>query len=85
MKRKNVVVYSLFPETAPDKVEVWQQGGVGQKIKKMRDRSKYKRCENCLFWHTQDDGNGTCEIMDIITAPTQSACIDYRNVETGKE
>lgn len=51
----------------------------------MRDRSKYKRCENCLFWHTQDDGNGTCEIMDIITAPTQSACIDYRNVETGKE
>lgn len=43
MKRKNVVVYSLFPETAPDKVEVWQQGGVGQKIKKMRDRSKYKR------------------------------------------
>ena len=27
MKRKNVVVYSLFPETAPDKVEVWQQGG----------------------------------------------------------
>ena len=26
-KRKNVVVLSLFPETSPDKVEVWQQGG----------------------------------------------------------
>ena len=30
MKHKNVVVYSLFPETAPDKVEVWQQGGGGR-------------------------------------------------------
>ena len=82
--KKNVIQRSLFPAVVPDTVEVWQ-GGDDKKTKKMRDRSKYKRCENCLFWHTQDDGNGTCEIMDIITAPTQSACIDYRNVETGKE
>lgn len=85
MKRKNVVVYSLFPETAPDKVEVWQQGGVGQKIKKMRDRSKYKRCENCLFWHQDDEENGTCEIMEIITDAVQSGCIDWRSKETGKQ
>lgn len=85
MKRKNVVVYSLFPETAPDKVEVWQQGGGNKKVKKMRDRSKYKRCENCLFWHVDDDENGTCEVMDIITAGTQSACIDWRSKETGKQ
>ncbi len=51
----------------------------------MRNRSKYKRCENCLFWHVDDDENGTCEVMDIITAGTQSACIDWRSKETGKE
>lgn len=51
----------------------------------MRDRSEYKRCENCLFWRQDDDENGTCEIMDIITAGTQSACIDYRNKTTGKQ
>jgi hypothetical protein len=59
-------------------------GGGNKKVKKMRDRSKYKRCENCLFWHV-DDENGTCEVMDIITAGTQSACIDWRSKETGKE
>lgn len=85
MKRKNVVVLSLFPETSPDRVEVWQQVGGGKPIKKMRDRSKYKRCENCLFWHQDDDDNGTCEIMEIITDATQSGCIDWRSKETGKE
>lgn len=82
--RKNVVVLSLFPATVPDRVEVWQGGG-NKKVKKMRDRSKYKRCENCLFWHVDDDENGTCEVMDIITTGTQSACIDWRSKETGKE
>ena len=28
MKRKNVVVLSLFPATVPDRVEVWQGGAV---------------------------------------------------------
>lgn len=51
----------------------------------MRDRSKYKRCENCLFWHQDDEENGTCEIMDIITDATQSGCIDWRSKETGNE
>ncbi len=60
-------------------------GGGNKKVKKMRDRSKYKRCENCLFLHVDDDENGTCEVMDIITAGTQSACIDWRSKETGKE
>lgn len=79
----NVVHLSLFPEVVPDRVEVWR-GGDGKKPKKMRDRSNHKRCENCLFWRADDDENGTCEIMDIITASNQSACIDYRNRKTGK-
>lgn len=85
MKRKNIVQLSLFPTERPNVVEVWQWGGDGRKVKKMRDRSKYKRCENCLFWRQDDDENGTCEIMDIITVGTQSACIDYRNKTTGKQ
>ncbi len=84
MKRKNVVTLSLFPATVPDKVEVWR-GGDGKKVKKMRDRSKYKRCENCLFWHQDDEENGTCEVMDIITEGSQSGCIDLRSKETCKE
>lgn len=83
-KRKNVVQLSLFPAERPDVVEVWQ-GGDGRKVKKMRDRSKYKRCENCLFWHQDDEENGTCEIMEIITDAMQSGCIDWRSKETGKE
>lgn len=50
----------------------------------MRDRSKYNRCENCLFWRQDDEDNSTCEVMDIITSSNQSACIDYRNKNTGK-
>lgn len=46
--KKNVIQRSLFPTVVPDTVEVWQGGG-GKKTKKMRDRSKYKCCENCLY------------------------------------
>lgn len=80
-ERKNVVELSLFPKIVPDNVTVYQKGGVdGSKIRKMRDRSKYKRCDNCLFW--QEDG--TCQVMDIITDGQQSGCIDWRSKETGK-
>lgn len=51
----------------------------------MRDRqNKRLRCENCLFYHVDDEENGTCEINDIIVEGTQNACVDYRNAKTGK-
>lgn len=82
--KKSVINLSLFPEI-PAKIENYSNGQGGRIYKKMRERPNNRlRCENCLFYHLDDEENGTCEINDIIVEGTQNACVGYHDKTTGK-